>query len=334
MFLDDPEFPTVKRAGNAMPEKTSQIDSLLDEARACVKRREMSKAIDLYEQALAQDSRYLPALEGLAGVLFLVKEYDRAIELFQKITRIDPRRPDALINIGAIQNRQGKYAEAVKTLRGALAKDRRSATAYYNLGIAHRGANQLSMSVSAYKEAIRLDPEMAEAYSNLGNVLVEMGNHTQAVLNFRRALEIRPNFEKAKQGLLKAQDRADDAKKAISPFGRLVDVDSLNRQQAKMEAKFRELTPQERFDDRSTVHKLAKEAEQRAADLLNQLRDEMASLLLDLARLMTENKDKQIWAREVEHLQSSRDRFESLRQSLAATMNQLKSHEDEMRRPE
>lgn len=317
-----------------MPEKTSQIESMLDEARACVKRREMSKAIDLYEQALAQDSRYLPALEGLAGVLFLVKEYDRAIELFQKITRIDPRRPDALINIGAIQNRQGKYAEAVKTLRGALAKDRRSATAYYNLGIAHRGANQLSMAVSAYKEAIRLDPAMAEAYSNLGNVLVEMGNHTQAVLNFRRALEIRPNFEKAKQGLLKAQDRADDAKKAISPFGRLVDVDSLNRQQAKMDAKFRELTPQERFDDRSTVHKLAKEAEQRSADLLNQLRDEIATLLLDLARLMTEDKDKQFWAREVEHLQACRDRFEALRKLLTATMDQLKAHEDEIRRPE
>ncbi|MCA8996941.1 MAG: tetratricopeptide repeat protein [Planctomycetaceae bacterium] len=315
-----------------MPRTNEQLDDLVQQARAAIKQRQFTQAIKFYEEVLALDEQNVPALEGLGAMLFLMKEYDQAIERFRKVIRIDPRKADPLINIGAIQNKKGEFAEAIKTLRQALAKDRRSATAYYNLGIAHRGAKQLSMAISAYKEAIRLDPEMAEAYSNLGNALLEMGNHTQAELNFRRALELKPKFERAKQGLLRAQNRSDEVKKSISPFGRLVDTDELDKKERLDQSTMRELSPQERFDDRSTVHRQAKESEKRAAVLLNHLRDEVAPSLLKLARLLSEDKPPQSWAKDAEQLKESTEKFEVLMKLVSQTMDELKVHEETMRK--
>ena len=50
---------------------------------------------------------------------------------------------------------------------------------------------------------------------------------TQAITNYRRALELRPDFESARVGLERVTSQATAAKKAISPFGRLVDVQQI-----------------------------------------------------------------------------------------------------------
>ena len=314
-----------------MDSPTASADSLCDQARACLKNRDVKGASTYYEQAIEADQRHVAAHEGLATVYFLIHDYDRAAELFLRVTRLDPRRAQPLINLGAVQNKQGEYAAAVKTLRQALAKDRRCAEAYYNLGIAQRGLNQLSMAVSAYKEAIRLEPEMAEAYTNLGNVLIEMGNHTQARLNFERALSIRPDFEKARRGIQVASEKADDVKRSISPFGRLVDMEEVERRNAEGRKQLRHLTPQERYQDRSEVHRLSKEAEQKAAVLLNQIRSELHQSLLELSRTSTESDDPRTWARELDRFEKSFERFQELSSALFSKTDEIRTHEEKVR---
>ncbi len=173
---------------------TQSFDALCQEARGLIKQREFTKAIAVYQQALALDAHSVPVHEALATAFFAIKDYSHALEHFRKVTLIDPKRSKALVNIGAVYNRQHDYNNAVKSLRQALAKDRKCAEAYYNLGIAHKGLKQYGMAVSAYKEAIRLNPEMAEAYQNLANALLEMGNATQAITNFRRAARTAARF--------------------------------------------------------------------------------------------------------------------------------------------
>ncbi len=304
---------------------TQSFDALCQEARGLIKQREFTKAIAVYQQALALDARSVPVHEALATAFFAIKDYPHALEHFRKVTLIDPKRSKALVNIGAVYNRQHDYNNAVKSLRQALAKDRKCAEAYYNLGIAHKGLKQYGMAVSAYKEAIRLNPEMAEAYQNLANALLEMGNATQAITNFRRALELRPDFESARNGLQKATSHADAAKKAISPFGRLVDVQQMESGIHQLDS--RQLSPQERFDDRMALHRIAKEIEGATAVLLNQLRDEVEPSLLRLTHTFAQGNTT---AREFDAYVPAIGRLRDTWNRLLNITKELRDHEQRM----
>jgi len=287
-------------------------ESLLQQARKCLKQGDVPQAEQLYEQAVTQDPGHIGAHEGLATAAFISQKYTRAIELYRRVLQLDPRRAQPLVNIGAIHNRQGEFQQAAKILRQALSKDRKCAEAYYNLGIAHKGLNQLSMAVSAYREAIRLSPEMAEAYQNLANVYLEMGSTQQAIVNYRRALELKPGFERAQRGLEKAQNLVSQAKQSASPFGRLVRADQSAA--AGADVPTRALSPQERFEDRLAVHGCSKDIERVAAIVLNQLRDELEPALRALANEFSQNDGRYSFVEEFNAFQRT---LQAFRQNVA-----------------
>ncbi len=303
----------------------TSVDALLDQARKCVRHREYPQAIDLFRQVIAQQDHHVAAHEGLATAAFLSGNYDLAIENFKKVTLLDPRRSEPLVNLGAVYNRKEDFQNSVTILRKALSKDRKSAEAYYNLGMAHRGLGQLSMAVSAYKEAIRLNPEMAEAYQNLANVFVDMGNTTQAILHYERALKLRPDFERARRGLHKAQNAKMQADRAISPFGRLVDTAQARRPVGTSPA--RELSEQERFADRSEVHRLIKEAEQSAAGLLHQMKTELEVNLLNFTRAFVQSRDARGFWDEYRLLKQAIDHFYQMADLHRQRMDAFRTHE-------
>lgn len=300
-------------------------ESLLQQARACLKQGDLPQAEQLYEQVVAQDPGHIGAHEGLATAAFISQKYARAIELYKRVLQLDPRRAQPLVNIGAIHNRQGEFLQATKILRQALAKDRKCAEAYYNLGIAHKGLNQLSMAVSAYREAIRLSPEMAEAYQNLANVYLEMGNTQQAIVNYRRALELKPGFDRARRGLEKAQNVVAQAKQSASPFGRLVRIEETKA--ASTETPARVLSPQERFEDRLAVHGRAKELERVAMAVLNQLRDDLEPALRSLSHEFMQNDGRYSFVDEFGVFQRAFAKFQHTVARLAESADTLRAHE-------
>lgn len=276
-----------------MPVQT-EIESLCQRARECVRRRQIPEAIAFYEQALQVDERDQRPHEGIATAAFLVADYSRAEKHFKRLSQLDPRRADPLVNLGAVYNRCSNFGEAVRVLRQALSKNRKCAEAYYNLGIAYKGQNQLSMAISAYKEAIRLAPAMPEAYQNLANTYVDMGNLQQAILNFHRALQINPAFEKARRGLEHAQQLAESQASTANPFGRLVDAAHLSQRSPNV-AKSppqRELTAEERLDDRQAVHKLVGSFETAAQEVLRRLKDDLTPALLGMSHAFAQTEDK------------------------------------------
>lgn len=311
-----------------MPDQVS-VDPLIEQARELMRNREYPQAISTYERAIAQNEHSVAAHEGLATAAFMLQDYELAVKHFKRVGMLDPRRAEPLINLGAVHNRQGDFQSAVKQLRNALSKDRKSAEAYYNLGIAYRGLKQFSMAVSAYKEAIRLDPDMAEAYQNLANAYVEQGNTQQAILNYRRALEIRPDFERAKRGLEQAQTAANAARDSASPFGRLVDTSTAKTDVN--EAPIRELTPQERFEDRTTAHQCAKDIEMSAAILLNLLRDQLEDRLLKLTHSFSQSDDRYHFKEQYFAFQAAHADFRRAVELLGQHTDALRAHEDYIR---
>jgi tetratricopeptide (TPR) repeat protein len=294
-----------------------------------MRQRHYAEAVELFRSALMGNERNPQVHEGLATAAFMMGDYALAVEHFKRVTMLDPRRAQALVNLGAVYNRQEDYSNAIQTLRKAVTKDNKCAEAYYNLGLAHRGLNQLQMAASAYKEAIRLNPEMAEAYQNLANVYSDMGNTQQAILHYERALQIRPDFERARRGLERARGVKQKAADEASPFGRLVDVSQLKRSaDVTPVARSRELTEQERFEDRSTVHGIAKTIEQSARATLQQLQSELEPALLAFSRAFAQARDARGYWHEYKGVTGAFANFEKLWQSLSVRTDELRVHEE------
>jgi tetratricopeptide (TPR) repeat protein len=311
----------------------AQLESLCNEGRRCVRHQDADAAIAAFTKALALDERAIPVHEGLAAAYFLKKEYEKAAEHFKKVTLLDPRQAKALINLGAVYNRMKDYNKAVTILRKAVQKDKSSGEGHYNLGLAYRGLNQLSMAVSAYKEAVRVAPQMAAAHQNLANVYVDMGNFQHAIIHYKRALDIDPNFERAQRGLESAQSLSIDSKKAVSPFGRLVDAAAVGAKTApRME---RQISDVERAQDRVTVSNLLIDVGESASVFLKDVREKFEPALLGLSRSLSYSAEGiGSLPRDYRQFLSSFKEAHESRRALRRLVLQLRAHEEMMNTPE
>jgi len=311
----------------------AQAEALCKEANRCVRKGQPAEAVELYKKALELSARLIPAHEGIATAYFLQKDYENAAEHFKRVTLLDPRQTNALVNLGAVYNCTKDFNKAVGILRKAISRDKSSGEAFYNLGLAYRGLEQQAMAISAYREAVRVSPLMASAHQNLANVYVDIGNYQQAIAHYMKALEIDPNFERAKRGLERARQSSDVARKAVSPFGRLVDVEAHGAKAApRME---RELTDLERFQDRTAVYELAMAVQDAANSFLKQFREDFEVCLAGLNRAVAQGPEgprsiPRCYREYVAALKKSVD----LRQALKRAILELRAHEERMNTPD
>lgn len=252
-----------------MPDKADpEFDELQKQVRVLMKSRQVDQALALLEKFCAEHPLNPEGFESLGMACFHAGKLEEAAKQFEKVTRLSPRAGTAFINWGAVLNRLGNHQRAVEILRKGVQIERSSAVGYYNLGFAHRRLNQQGLAIPAYREAIRLDPQMAEAYQNLGNVYLDMKNIQQAVIQFKKALEINPEFEKARRGLEAAEQARTAAKRAVSPFGRLVETEKLDQKQ-ELDSKYRILSDSERDMDRQALRQLLTNARLVSRELID-----------------------------------------------------------------
>jgi tetratricopeptide (TPR) repeat protein len=308
------------------------LEPLFDQARAAVRRRDYQTAVDFYRQALELDSTSLEAIEGLGMMLFASGDLAAAIEQFLRLTQLQPMVARHFVNLGAIYNRQGDHQKAADVLRKAIQRDRRCADAYYNLGVAQRKLNQTSMALSSYKEAIRLDPQMAEAYQNLGNIYTEMSSFHLAITNYRKALEIRPDFEKARLGLEKAEDLAEQAKAHANPFGRLVQANAIAPKE--IPTLKRQLTEAERQADRQRVCLLAAELEALAQRCSEFLKEKFEPAIITLQKTVADGQFKSMnFLNSAEDFREAFAQWQELRRQVQKKNQELRSHEEMVNTP-
>lgn len=310
---------------------TSDVDAVAKQARRCFRKGDYAQAVELFEKALELDERRPDIHMGMATASFLAKNFDKAIHHFNRVTHLKPADGRPLINLGAVYNQMGDYQKAVGVLRRGLAKEKNSAEGFYNLGYAHRKLEQSSMAISAYREAVRLKPDMAEAHVNLANVYLDMKNYQQAVIHYNKALEIDPQFESAQRGLATAEHESVEAKKAISPFGRLVEHGKLRPKAAGPQ---RELSDSERIDDRSKIHALTAEIDVAAKQFLTHLRETLDKRINVLDRAIAqESEAPSALVKAHEAFAEAVTDSAELRRAFKRKLLELRSHEELINAP-
>lgn len=306
-----------------MTQQTSG-DSFLKLSRDLFREKRYAEAAEILQIVLEKNSQDEVALEMLGMARFYNKELQAAREVFESHTKLNSGHAQAWVNLGAVLNRLGEFRKAVEALRRALQKDRKCAEAYYNMGIAQRGQNLNTMAISAYKEAIKLKPDLIEAHLNLGNIYVEMKNMGLALRCFQTAVRLDPDSKKARSSLEKAQINQQQARREVSPFGRLVDVNKLDRQH--VETGPRELDAASRQAERELVQEVTRKVRTGAKEMLPMLEESLHLQLHRLERIVLQSDAKFSATESLEAFSQTLGDLQRLRAVMREGLAEIRGH--------
>ena len=300
----------------------SHAKRIIRTSRELIRGQKYAEACQELQKLLEDDPKEEDALELLGMANFLRQEMEPARDCFERLTQINPSYTKGWVNLGAVLNRMGQHKKAIETLRRALQRDRKCAEAYYNMGIAQRGLQMNTMAISAYKEAIKLAPDMVDAHINLGNIYMDMKNVGLAQQCFQAALRHNPQSAKAQKCLENAQSTQKISRKEASPFGRLVDVEDLARQENLVNS--RELNSETRLAERETVQQQTKLVRTSAREMTVLLSDVLPQELHRLKIAILHADEHRDATELLQQLQASFEQLERQQQVLKNASEQFR----------
>jgi tetratricopeptide (TPR) repeat protein len=171
--------PEPARLAQKPDEELSAEENYL-KGRKCDLATNRNKAREYYEEALADDAQYSPALRALAVLDFEAGLYEKAIQRLEKALDRDPADGLSWYFIGVSHLRLRNEKEA---LRCAYKAGRCFGTASLGYDLAGRAFMRLgdySKAVEAFETSVRLNPGDAEAKDHLLLALYASGNTKSA----------------------------------------------------------------------------------------------------------------------------------------------------------
>jgi len=304
-------------------------ENVLKQSRDFIRKQKYSEAAELLQNLLAADPNSEDAWELLGMARFFAKQLEPARVAFEQLTKLNSGHALGWVNLGAVLNRMGDYKKAIESLRRAIQKNRKCAEAYYNMGIAQRGLQLNTMAISAYKEAIKLKPDLIEAHLNLGNIYVEVKNLSLALLCFQTAAKLDPSSPKAKACLEKARQAQKDARRAESPFGRLVDVEQLDQQQQQVMSGPRVLNATQRIHERELVQNVTRRVRVAAKEVVPLLDDTLHAELHRLERIVLQNDAHLSSPERLQQFSQTLNELQRLRAVISSGLGELRIHQSE-----
>jgi tetratricopeptide (TPR) repeat protein len=181
-----------------------------------------------FEDALKLDSKYAPALIGLAGVAQAQGDDAKVQQLLRQAEQASPRSPDVrmawgryylrkndlkqaekyflsarevaprtippLIELGEIYLRTGRPGEAVRVFRLGTELDPKNRFAQYGLGVALAATGQRNEAIRTLENASELTASDPAPLRAVGRLYLETGELDKALAAFDRGLQRQPKF--------------------------------------------------------------------------------------------------------------------------------------------
>ena len=230
----DAALRAVDRLGEKM--KASPLPHLL-KAKVLLARSDTSGARASFEQALAVDAAYVPALVGVATLDLAAGKPQVALARFESLLARDPKNLLALLAVAELKQRTNAKPEDIgKTLADAvrlhptepsprlaqidfLLSQRQSKDAIAaaqvavaalpndtqlldGLGRAQLAAGETEQAVNTLRKVSAAQPLLAGPYLRLAHAMGAAKNPRGAEQSFRKALEVSPKLLDAQRGLI------------------------------------------------------------------------------------------------------------------------------------
>lgn len=190
---------------------------------------QFEEAIEDFKQALALDSAYIDAKQGLViaylvtenyldahhsvdsliqqtpddseamnykGLIFQAEgKYAEALELYNKALELsDKTNPNVLFNRSRLYLRNGEIDNAITDLKKGTTLTPDNSTIWSVLGLAYSSNSNWEQAIESFKQAILLNEESHKDYNLLATVYRYTGNHDEAIEILQDSIAIDPNF--------------------------------------------------------------------------------------------------------------------------------------------
>lgn len=205
----------VKQPGKALP--------VFLRGQALTRRGDLTAARKNYEQALALEPGFFPAVDGLALLDLREKNFERARSRFEAALKANPAQARALLGMAIVDEMAGKpKQEVVAQLEKAVALNRSDPTLRRRLIEYHLRKQDFKLALAAAQDAAGALPNDAGMLALLAQAELASGNANQAISAFNKWVAAQPKSVDPLLGLTHAHlaaksygDAADTVKKAL-----------------------------------------------------------------------------------------------------------------------
>ena len=155
------------------------------------------QARELYQQAVAIDPGYAPALAGIAAVHALRftfttdrRDLDTSIEFARRSIAQDPKVGDAYIWLGYSLMRQGLMDEAIEAQAKAMELVPDNPFGPYFTGCTHSFARRHAAAVPFFQRALEIEPKHGWSWLGLGMSHLELGHVQEGRWSLEQAAKV------------------------------------------------------------------------------------------------------------------------------------------------
>lgn len=188
--------------------------------------RDLAAARVSFEQALAKDPTFLPAISSLAAIDMAEGKPEVAEKRYLSMISADPKNPQAYISLAQLKARAGANKEQIGQLLEqavqANANDPTSRTLLIHHWLSMRDMKGALAAAQAGVAAMPSNPEMLDA---LGSMQLVTGESNQAIATFNKIASMQPTSVKTQLRLADAYLQGKDYGTAERTFKRALEID-------------------------------------------------------------------------------------------------------------
>ncbi len=192
----------------------------------------LRRAIDHFQEAIAQDSSYALAFAGLADSYALLPPYAAAnvsyfaaaVAAAEKALELNPELGNAHASLGFVRIQTFDWEGGLREYRRAIDLEPAYATAHQWYAQALSWMGRSEEALARAQEALKLDPLSAIANRNLGEILMWARQYAAAESQLRKTLELHPDFAWTWLLLGDALIHMDRFAEAAQAYGRHIEV--------------------------------------------------------------------------------------------------------------
>jgi len=171
---------------------------------------DINKAKKNFTLSLQLESNYPTALNALAYINFLEKNYVKAYELYKNLALLFPDFPSAEINLNIATLKAIEYYkyEAERNLSRSKYKE----------------------AIEDYKKAIVISPTLWELHYNLSQIYINLKDYKNAIIYLQLANNFNPQSKKIKETLANLLFYIGDYRKALTFYQDLSEMEPANEE--------------------------------------------------------------------------------------------------------
>ncbi len=193
--------------------------------RTLLAKKDTAGARKSFEQALALNPTYFPAVASLAGLDLADKKPEDAKKRFTDVIAKEPKNVQALLALAELSDRTGAAKDEVASLIAkAIDASPTDVTARHLLVEFHLTNKQLPKALSAAQSGVSALPESPELLDALGRAQLMSGETNQAIATFNKVVAMQPLSTKPLLRLADAHLAAKNKDGAVQSLKKALDL--------------------------------------------------------------------------------------------------------------